>query len=477
MPAVQIPWPITSLPGKRPGESQGLLVNAYATKVAEDIVIRRVAGLKKFGVSASPAKIPRGQLNVADKLLHAWDNELYVASPNGTSIKATGGALYGSKPITMAKNMRPNAPQVAIVTENGPLAFDMATNALIAYPTSGYAAVTSVEYHSGYFFFTQLDGTIVASELQQLEIVAGSSAYAEYTADKLYRVKSTGAALAVMSESSIEFWVDVGATPFPLQRQQSIDVGLLSMWAVAGGSNEWENGLLWVAGDWTVRRLNGYRADIVSNDAVTRDIRACRYYTDLRAQVYVFNAQAIWSLSCPDWTWEYNLTTGAWHKRHSYGAPAWRSSFATWYQNKWIGQDLLRTGNLWEIDHDAFDEDGRRLHWLVESAPLKEFPANFRIPSIDIDMTVGLGDIDSPTPDPTVLVSWSHDGGANWGNPVARSMGREGRYATKVTVNSLGRSTAQGVMFRLEVTDPVWVQLVSAIATRAKVSRPRAVNA
>jgi hypothetical protein len=95
-------------------------------------------------------------------------------------------------------------------------------------------------------------------------------------------------------------------------------------------------------------------------------------------------------------------------------------------------------------------------------------------------MTVGIGATGTPSPfqtSPTVMVSWSHDGGAKWGNPVARTLGGEGRYATKVTVNSLGRSTHHGCMIRLEVTDPVWVQLESAVSTRTKASRARQVYA
>ena len=283
-----------------------------------------------------------------------------------------------------------------------------------------------------------------------------------------------------MGRKSIEFWVDVGASPFPLQRQAATDCGLLSQWAVAGGSNEWENGLLWVSGDWTVRMLQGYDGKVVSTDDVVNDIRNATMRKDeLYAQVYVFNAQAIWSLSCSQWTWEYNVSTGSWHKRESFQKLNWRGAFGCQFGPHWLVQDRHGTGCLFEVTPHVYDEDGERMRWKVESAPLKEFPANLRIPSIDIDMTVGLGEITKPSPyqtDPVVMVSWSHNGGANWSNPVARSMGKEGRYSTKITVNNLGRSTHHGTMFRLEVVDPVWVQLTSAISMRTKPSRSRAVN-
>jgi len=485
MPAVPIPWPTTSLPGRYPGESQGQLINAYAAKVGEEVRIRRVAGLKPYLVidPPTPKLIPRGQLEVTSNLIHVWDETVFVRNGSGVNVTAVNG-LPGSDMVTLAHNMRQPTPEVVIVAaQTGAVVLDMNDLTVKPYPAGEVGSVTTVEYYSGYFFFTRANGTFLASELQQTEVLAGSFAYAEYTADRLWRTKSIGNALAVMSASSIEFWVDIGAVPFPCQRQNAIDVGLLAPFAVAGGANDWENGLLWVAGDWTVRMLKGYDAVVVSNDDVSREIRNaamnCNTETEFVAQVYVFNAQAIWSLTTPFWTWEYNLATGSWHKRNSHAMPNWRAVFACNYQGRWITQDRSGFCRLSEVSPNVFDEEKERLRFRVESAPLKEFPANVRIPTLDIDMTVGLGETGTPSPwqtDPVVMVSWSHDGGANWGNPVARRMGMEGRYATKVTVNNLGRSTTQGVMIRLEVVDPVWVQLNSAISTRTKMSRPRAVN-
>jgi hypothetical protein len=76
---------------------------------------------------------------------------------------------------------------------------------------------------------------------------------------------------------------------------------------------------------------------------------------------------------------------------------------------------------------------------------------------------------------PAVMVSWSKDGGATWSRPIARSFGRIGRYAAKVSVNGLGRSTAHGLRLRCDVIDPVPAVLRGAVAT-TKTSGPRAVE-
>jgi hypothetical protein len=486
----QVPWPTNAMPGRWLGEAQGDLINAYAAKLGDVVRIRRTPGIKRWTPTVLAAKpdgsayVPRGMHALRTQLLHVWDTVGYLTSSNGTTTPLTNPLIGINKmPVTIASNLRPSGEQVVICTDSqGPLIVNLATNTIEPYPSqpsAGMASMRSVEYYSGYFFFTKLSGEIWASDLQDIAVPDQSVATAEYVADDLLRCKSTGTALVVMSTRSIEFWVDVGNAPFPCIRQGTLDVGLLGRWCVAGGANEWENGLLWIAQDCSVRMLNGYNAQIVSTEDVARAIRE---YIDnpelLRTMVYTFDQQAIFSISSPTWTWEYNLTSSAWHRRDSYGLPHNRTRFARNFRNRWYAQDI-KAGCLMEIDPNIFHEDGERYRWRVESAPMKEFPANVRLPSIDIDMTVGVGIINRPSPyetAPVVMVSWSHNGGANWSNPIARSMGEEGRYSTKVTVNGLGRSTSQGTRIRLDVVDPVLVSLQSAIATRARGSRSRAVN-
>jgi hypothetical protein len=472
------------MPGRWLGESQGDLINAYAAKIGDIVRIRRTPGIVRWLptlIDAGP-RIPRGMHALRAQLIHVWDEAAYITQTSGATVALANG-LPGTMPVTIASNLRPSGEQCIVVTDTqGALLIDTATAAVLPYPTQpavSMSSMRSVEYYSGYFFFTKVSGEIWASDLQDINIPDQSVATAEYVADDLLRCKSTGTALVVMSTRSIEFWVDVGNSPFPCVRQGTLDVGLLGRWCVAGGANEWENGLLWIAQDCSVRRLQGYQAPVVSTEDVARDIRDYIGNPEvLRCKVYTFDQQAMYAISSPAWTWEYNLTSGAWNRRDSYGLPHNRSRFTRNFRNRWYAQDV-KVGCLMEIDPDVFDEDGERYRWRCESGPIGEFPANVRLPSIDINMTVGVGIINRPAPyetAPVVMVSWSHNGGANWSNPIARSMGEEGRFSTKITVNALGRSTSQGTRIRLDVVDPVLVSLQSAIATRARGSRARAVN-
>ena len=477
---MSVPWPITALPGRRPGEGQGDLINAYASKVGDVVQIRRTPGLQRaLAVGASSLLPPRGMHGMPTRLIHVWDDEVH--SWDGTTdTTLTGTPVATSDRFTFASNLRSDpVPDLVIVSDVAAYFVDLDAGTVAAYPDGDLGSVTSVEYFSGYFFFTRSNGQIVASDLQNTDIDPLSVATAEYAPDPLLRLKNTGSALLAFGSRSIEVWVDVGSSPFPLQRQTALDIGLLGQWAVAGGTNEWGNGVLFVASDYSVRWMDGLTPKVVSNDDVAHDIFLQRANVDgIVAQVYEFEGQAVFSITTDDWTWEYNLITGAWHRRDSYGQANWRATSAAAFNYRWYVQDTLNA-YLFEILPEHYWEDTERMRFRCESGPLKGFPASVRIPSIDIDCSVALGLTGVPSPfetDPAIMISWSHDGGANWSRPVARSLGQIGRYGAKVTVNGLGRSTHHGTRIRADVTDPVPVTITGGVATRASASRARQVE-
>lgn len=484
----EIPWPVTALPGQNFGEGQGDLINSYAVRDGDLLRLKRTPGLKHAYTYAGANLVARGMHAIPSRRIDVWGGKVETTYVNGT-VQPIANALPGTDRVTIASNLREDPlPQVVIVANTGAYVVDLDANEVIPYPDADLGPVICVEYYAGYFFFAKANGDIVASDLQNLDIDPLSKAKAEYAADGLSRLKSTGATLLAFGDKTIEVWADIGASPFPAVRQTALDVGLIGKWAVAGGANEWEHGVIWAASDCTVRKLNGIKADIISNEDVAADIaRAKLFPGEIVAKVYGFGQQAVWSVTCQrfGWTWEYNVSSGAWHRRDSYGLPFWRPQHTLNWRGRWLSQDTSETGLVFDIVDGYFAEDDvamavKRMRSRIESAPLKQFPANIRIPSIDIDCTVGLGRVGVPSPyetDPAVMVSWSHDGGAHWSNPVARSLGKAGRYATKVTVNNLGRSTQLGTRIRLDIVDPVPFVLTSAVSTRTRASRPRQVGA
>ncbi len=108
-------------------------------------------------------------------------------------------------------------------------------------------------------------------------------------------------------------------------------------------------------------------------------------------------------------------------------------------------------------------EDDQPLVFEIESDTIKGFPARLQCRRADFDVTVGYGreiGLDPIETEPRMEISWSDDGGVCWSNPLHRMLGREGRYATLLSVLNTGLTSAQGRKWRLRVSDPVPVTVM-----------------
>jgi hypothetical protein len=85
-------------------------------------------------------------------------------------------------------------------------------------------------------------------------------------------------------------------------------------------------------------------------------------------------------------------------------------------------------------------------------------------------------DVTSPPQaiNPMAAISVSKDGGLNWGNPLVRALGVQGKSKrARASVKNLGLSGPQGCRWRCDVTDPVYTGFLKATQS----SNPREVGA
>jgi len=434
-------------------------VNAYAAKDGQQVRWTRCPGMRRFAEGQSLFTNPRGLFWSGVDLIWVFKDRACRVNSSGV-ITTLSGEASGELPVSIARNN--NAiPDIVVVGTSG--VYTVGSNTISGYPDGNVGAPNSVSSLDGYLIFTYGDGSIRASDLNTTEINSLSSSRAESNPDGLLRGVVSAQLFYAMGQASIEVYQDAGTAPFPLARVAVIPVGLIGQWAVAGGSVEgWDTDLFFVAADGTVRRVSGYQVETVSTPDVVRDIRAVADKSTLIASVYVLGDNAFWSLSCPDWTWEYNVTTGEWHERKSYEANRWRASFSTYAFNKWLCGDLI-SGNLYEITDGVLTEDDQPLVLEIESDGTKSFPARVQCRRADFDVNVGYGreiGIDPIETNPMAEISWSDDGGVTWSNPVLRHLGREGRFTTLISVLGAGLSSSQGRKWRFRVSDPVPVTLM-----------------
>ena len=166
-------------------------------------------------------------------------------------------------------------------------------------------------------------------------------------------------------------------------------------------------------------------------------------------------------LSSPTWTWEHNVTTGAWNERQSYGLARWLGALTISFQGTWYAADF-NGGALYAVDLNARTEAGQALVWGLDSGPIKSFPTRLQVPAAAFDFVLGQAAIDGGNPQ--VLLSWSHDGGATWANPLTRSLGRIGHSVGRIILNRIGLSSHHGVRYRFRVSDPAYTSFAGGVS-------------
>lgn len=459
-----IEWPLSSRPGLSAAEGAGRLINAFVEKLGDGarapVSRRRVPGLARFADTGVNG--PRGMRLVGANVLAGYRDTLVRVSEDGTSTPL--GALPGSKRITIARNNRAPTPDAVAVTEYGAYRLFPDTAPMPLAIPGGLPAPNSVCELFGILFFTAGDGTCFATGINGLTFNTLDKTTEQARPGGLMRGVAFRDELFLFGPSGIGVYGgQAQANGFPLARITGIPRGLIGPWAVAGQEEGWSNDMIWVGDDSVVYRLNGYTPVRLSNHDVERDLAAAAKVdrTAIEASVHLVAGHACWVVSMPDRTWVLDLTTEQWHERASHQAPRWRGSQSVKAFGRWLIGDRAGTGLL-EVREDAFDEDGSPLRLRIESLPGQAFPQRLVIPRADFDFVLGTGRLsaDPTVRDPRVLISWSDDGGVTWSSPLSRALGRQGETRTRINVLRTGMSGAQGRIWRIEVSDPVYCALL-----------------
>lgn len=459
-----IPVPVSSSPGIVAQEGGGRLINCFAVKqepgARYPVVWWRSAGLRQV-IDIATHNHLRGGILAGATLLVAMNARVHAVTVAGETFSSANlGALAGSLPITVARN-NAATPDIVCVSENG--CFNLfAGSAPTSFADADLPQPNSVSVINGYFIWTIGDGRIFASGLNAVT-VSTSAFTTEQSFGGLRRGVTFNGEFYAFGANAFAVYKDIGATPFPLQRQFAVEVGIVGTHAIAGWEPGWINQLIFVGDDNIVYRLNGYAPEPISNEDVTRDIAAAVLAgggSRLEACVYMHGKHAFWRLTYPGhWTWEFNATTGNWNERKSFNREDCRASCAIFAFNRWMVGDR-EDAKLYMVDETCAQEGTAPLHFDLYTGAAANFPARLAIPRADFDFTSAVGSAAGADPietDPSVLIRWSRDGGFSYGAFVQRRLGRQGDGRRSVSVQRIGLTTGKGVRFHLRISDPVHV--------------------
>ena len=472
MTLAPIPFPLSSSPGASSQESAGRLIGCYAEPLGKDIgakkglsppavVWRKCPGLSLFGASSQSGF--RGALLVGSALYAAWSGKATTFT-SGAVETTLSGTLIGTEKVFWARNNKSPAPDVVCVAP-GTGAFSVTSSAVSSFADPDIGAPNCVFDMDGYFIFTYGDGTIQASGLNDVTIATTDKTQEQAKPGGLTRgLRFNGQAYVLGPTFGAVYSDTAQPTGFPFTRSYVIQRGLLSPYAVAGHEDGFGSALMWVADDASVVQHNGTPNPLkISPPDLDRLIAAVSDKSTLEASVYISQGHPKWVLSCPNFTWEFDLGSKKWNERVSYLQTRWRAVSGISAFGKWITGDT-QGGRLLYVNGNAYDEYGNPLMFQLESGPVVNFPNRTKVARADFNFVVGVGQatgLDPIATDPSVGISWSDDGGITWSQEFIRKLGRQAT-PQRITMFRTGMTGVQGRRWRLKVSDPVYVAFMGA---------------
>lgn len=327
------------------------------------------------------------------------------------------GGIPSDGLVTMGRN---RVGQVGIVCDG--LYFKYESGTLIQLEDPDLPPPTSIAAGNGYFIFQLADGRMFSSDLDSVDVVPVDFATADTNPDPGVRIINRSPDFISFGTRSYEVWRDAGNPEFPLDRVTSRNVGLLA----AGAVCEVDQTVAFVAHDCSVRLLNGYDANVISTAPVVRTIEDEASKAGIVGYQYASRGHRFLSLSGTNWTWEYNLTTGKWHERESYGLGRFRGAQSGLFGNRWI---------------------------IGDYADPKLYVCN--------PLSVGA----TAMTDQIAMVDYSDDGGLNFASETMHSVGAIGQRQKRVRRYRLGMTESRVYRLRIDATTDAGEHSVMTVQT------------
>jgi hypothetical protein len=253
-------------------------------------------------------------------------------------------------------------------------------------------------------------------------------------------------------------------TGFPFTRSYVIQRGLLSPYAVAGHEDGFGSALIWVADDNSVVQHNGTPNPLkISPPDLDRLIAAVTDKSTLEASVYIAQGHPKWVLSCPAFTWEFDLGSQKWNERRAICKPAGGPSVASLLSGSGSRATRKETGCSTSVSSRG-TKTATRFSSRSKAGLFVNFPNRTKVARADFNFVVGVGQatgVDPTGTDPSVGISWSDDGGISWSQEFIRKLGRQATVQ-RITMLRTGMTGVQGRRWRLKVSDPVYVAFMGA---------------
>lgn len=318
-------------------------------------ILRCVPGLVPFSDTGELAC--RGLHVVQGSLYGVFGDNLYAIDSSG--VATSKGSIGGVGRVQMAHNQIALGSQLVISASTGlTYVYNTVDDTLVHVTDEGFPGAIQLAFLDGYIigvdpsrhfvFHSQISDALSYNSLDHFQ--------AEALPDLIQGIAVTGGQLWVFGDRSIQPFRNRGSAGFVPSSAALLRVGCANGNTIAevGGT------LAWLADDGTVRIANGYQAQRISTRPLEQAISGNDW-----SQAFAFGwedrGHAVYYLTMLDGqTWGYDLASGQWHRRQSYGLDKWRVNDLAFAYGDWFGGDYV-SGNLYRLDWSVAHENGQTL--------------------------------------------------------------------------------------------------------------------
>lgn len=350
-----------------------------------------------------------------------------------------------------------------IVVVNSPRAYyyDTSTDTFgqITDPDFTTRGATDVEFLDNFLLFVEPDsGRFFGSDVgTATSFDSLNFATAEGSPDKLLGIKVDHRQVLLFGEKSVEIWELIGGAGFPFARAANgyIEQGCLN----GRTATKIDNSVIWLADDYTIRRLEGITPVKVSQQGIEQALGQVSIGAGL-AWAYSQEGHTFYVLQFPEGTYVYDASTKEWAERQTYGRPNWLQ----WSHAQAFGKELVgdvTSNNIYELSLTKFSDDSaagllpHRMEWTYQTVYAQGDRAFHD--RLEIVMKTGVGVTFGQGSDPEIMMDVSDDGGITWDALPNRKIGPIGHYQHNIVWPQLGSSFQRA--YRGAISDPVAVTI------------------
>jgi hypothetical protein len=450
----QLSLPVHSYSVRSVQASTARLVNCMAEQIPEGktpVILTRTPGVSSFAtVGSGPIQ---GMWSALGLLFVVSGGTLYKVTTAGVATSLGSVANANATDVDISDN------GVNVMVTSGGSAYYSSGGAPTQVTDPDFRGALDVEFLDNYFLFVYPDsGVFFCADLgSSSSFDALNYATAEGAPDDLVGMKVDHRQVILLGKQSIELWENTGISGFPFERMIN---GFIEIGCLAGQSAaKLDNSVFWVANDYTVRRLEGATPARVSTHAVEQWLRTVTSST-LKGYGYSFEGHLLYELSATEGTFCYDVTTGLWHEKQTYGRDNWKWRFPTEFNGQIVVGDYVGS-TVGTVSGSVYADNSStlRAEWTyqpVYAEGLRAFHDR-----LEIVCQVGVGLSSGQGSAPEIMLDYSNDGGETWTSLPNRSLGALGNYQTRVVWRALG--SARERVYRASVSDPVNVTILDTL--------------